>query len=290
MMGFYRNQAFKFFGKYSEKVLELFPDLKIDLKKADMKISSQEYISIALFTIFLLFLILFPTISLFFGLLTGAFLFSFISAFTTSLATLFLTFIFFLNYPKFVKGEKAKEIEKALPFASLYLSTVTSSRLPLHTSFKLFSKFSGYGKIAEEINKINQDVELFGLDINTALEREIDRSPSKSLGDLLWGVLSVSRAGGDINAYLKQKSSSFIEEYRRKLYEFSHSLALYVEMYLTAIVLGTVFFTILSAIVAGIAGAAKNIVLLQAFLIFIFTPLIGITFLFLVKRSTPAGE
>jgi flagellar protein FlaJ len=190
-----------------------------------------------------------------------------------------------------VKGDKAKEIDKSLPFASLYLSTIAGSELPLHESFKLFTKFGGgYGKIREEIGLIVQDMELFGLDINTALERGIERTPSKNFSELLWGILSVARTGGNVHQYLKQKSSGFMEDYRRKLYEFSHSLTVYIEIYLTAIVLGTIFFTVLTAIISGIAGTTRNIILLQAFLIFVLIPLISILFIFLVRKTAPPGE
>jgi flagellar protein FlaJ len=289
-MSLYTKQAFRLFGPYSENVLDIFPDLKIDLKKAGMKISSQEYACVALFTTLLLFLLVFPILSLIFGFLTGGFLFSFTTAFTLSLCVALLTFIFFLNYPKLVKNDKAREIEKALPFASLYLSTFAGSELPLHSSFKLFTKFSTYGKINEEINMINQDVDLFGLDMNTALERAIERTPSKGLGELLWGILSVSRAGGKIYEYLKQKSESFMQEHRRKLNEFAHSLTVYIEIYLTAIILGAIFFTVLTAIISGIAGAGGRIILLQAFLIFIFIPLISTTFIYLIKKASPPSE
>lgn len=289
-MTFFTRYAFRMFGKFSESVSEIFPDVKMDLKKARMKYSTQEYLSLALFTTFIIFIIALPPLSFLFSFFTGAFLFGFITAFTVDICIALLTFIFFLNYPRFVKGDRAKEIERSLPFASLYLSTVVSSKLPLHKAFELFTKFSGYKSISEEVNMINQDIKLFGLDINTALERAVYRTPSKSLSELFWGILSTMRAGADISLYLKQKSESFMTEYRRKLYEFSRSLTVYVEVYLTAIVLGAIFFTILTAIISGISGAAKNIILLQFFLIFVFIPLISIIFIFLIRSAAPTGE
>ena len=57
---------------------------------------------------------------------------------------------------------------------------------------------------------INNDTKLFGLDIITALERAVERSPSKNFSELLYGLLSTIRAGGDMNIYLKQKSINFM--------------------------------------------------------------------------------
>jgi archaellum biogenesis protein FlaJ (TadC family) len=286
----YSKLAFRFFGKQVRPLVGIFPDVKTDLKKARLKYSAQEYFSLAIFTTFLIFLIALPILAFLFGFLSASFLFSFVSAFTVGICIALITFMFFLNYPKFVIKQRAKEIDRTLPFASLYLSTVASSKLPLHKTFELFSKFSGYGEIAEEMNTITSDTKLFGLDIHTALERGVDRSPSKSLSELLWGILSTLRAGADLSAYLKQKSLSFMQEYRKKLYEFSHSLTIYIELYLTSIVLGAIFFTILTAIISGIGGATQNIILLQFLLIFIFVPLISIIFILLIKHIAPAGE
>jgi flagellar protein FlaJ len=195
-----------------------------------------------------------------------------------------------LNYPKATIKSKAKKIDNELPFATLYLSTIIGSRLPLHRAFEIFARFGGYTEIVKEVKLINSDIRSFGLDIHTALERAVERSPSKNFSELLWGILSTSRSGGNIVIYLKEKSKDFMEEYRRKLHQFTRSLALFVEIYLTAIILGSVFFTILTAIISGIGGATGNIFILQFFLIFIFIPLVSVLFIFLVKTAMPGGE
>jgi flagellar protein FlaJ len=289
-MGLYTRTAFKLFSKLAENISDYFAETKTDLKLARIKASLQEYLSTAFFTSFLVFLIGLPFLSLILGYFLKNFLFSFLTALTVSLFSSVLFFYIFLQYPKFIAKDKSKNLEKTLPFASLYLSTISGSRLPLHKSLEIFSKFSGYGEIAKEVDLINQDMKMFGYDVNTALERAVDRSPSKSFKELLWGILATTRAGGDIVLYLKEKSKNFIDEYRRKLYEFSHTLTVYIEIYLTAIVLGAIFFTVLTAVVSGIGGAPGDIIVLQFFLIFVFMPVISILFIMLVKTSTPGSE
>jgi flagellar protein FlaJ len=289
-MDFYRRMAFRLFEKISGKICYYFPEVEIDLKTARLKTSFHEYMSIALFTSFLLFIVGIPFISFILSLILGRFLFSFIAAFVTSLFLAVLAFYIFLKYPKLVVAGRSKNLEKSLPFASLYLSTISGSKLPLHETFEIFSRFSGYEDISREVDLINKDVKMFGFDINTALERAIERSPSKGFKELLWGILSTVRTGGNLSLYLKEKSKSFMQEYRRKLFEFSHTLTVYIEIYLTAIVLGAIFFTILTAIVSGIGGAPTNIIFLQTLLIFVFIPAISVVFIFLVKSSVPGGE
>jgi len=197
-----------------------------------------------------------------------------------------------MNYPKLIIREKAKHIDNVLPFAALYLSTIASSKLPVHKLFEIFSKFSEYGELTDEIRSIQNDIDIFGLDVNTALERAVERSPSKQFKEMLWGMLSTIRSGGDTSVYLKETAINLMNEYRRKLYEFSHQLTIYIEVYLTTIVLGAIFFTILTSIMSGIAAgaASSNIIALQFIVIFIFMPLVSILFILMVKSITPGRE
>lgn len=289
-MGAYTKTAFRLFGQLSENISHYFPDTRKDLKVARFKTSFQEYLSTTMLTCLIFFLVGLPVLSVVFSLLFKTFLLGFITAFTISIFLAILFFYISLIYPNIIAKGRAKELEKALPFASLYLSTVSGSKLPLYKTLEIFSKFSGYGEIAKEVNLINQDMKMFGFDVNTALERAVERSPSRDFKELLWGILSTARTGGDMSQYLKEKSKNFIDAYRRKLYEYSHTLTLYIEIYLTAIVLGVIFFTILTSIVSGIGGAPSNIVVLQFFLIFLFIPMISILFIYLIKATAPSGE
>jgi archaellum biogenesis protein FlaJ (TadC family) len=239
----------------------------------------------------ILFIIELPVFSLIFAFLGLDFLFSIFMAITTSLFISILFFLLFINYPKFIIRDRSRSIERNLPFAGIYLSTISSSRLPPHKIFEIFSRFKEYGDIAYEVRRIVADMRMFGLNIYDSLEKAVDRTPSRDLRDLFWSILSTLRAGGDLTVYLREESRSFLDNYRRKLDEFSHSLAVYLEIYLTALVLGTIFFIILTSVMSGFTGViGTNIIYIQFFLIFMFVPLISIAFIILIKAASPGGE
>lgn len=290
-MGVYSKLSFRMFSQFSERISYYFADVKLNLKRAKIKLSLQEYISIAVMTCFVVFITSFPILSFIFAFVFQTFLFSFLTSFTVSILLTVGVFLLLMNYPKLIIKEKAKHIDNALPFAALYLSTIASSKLPVHKIFEIFSKFGEYGELTNEIRSIKNDMDVFGLDIITALERAVERSPSKLFKEMIWGMLSTIRSGGDLAVYLKETAVNMINEYRRQLYEFSHQLTIYIEVYLTTIVLGAIFFTILSSIMSGIAETgAANIIVLQFLLIFIFIPLVSILFILLIKSITPGGE
>lgn len=290
-MSFFTRTAMRYLDKHIQPHLELFTELKKDLRKSGLRKSLEEYLSMSIFTCIILFIIELPVFSLVFSLLGLGFFFSFFMAITTSVLICAFFFLLFINYPKFIIRDKTREIDRTLPFAGIYLSSIASSRLPPHRIFEIFSQFKEYGELNEEIKKIITDMKVFGLNIYDSLERAVERTPSKELGDLFWAILSTLKAGGDLSVYLDEVSKSFLSEYKRRLNEFAHSLAIYLEIYLTALVLGTIFFIILTSVMSGFTGlVAENVLFLQFFLIFFFIPLMSTAFIILIKSSSPGGE
>jgi len=289
-VGDLQKASFRLFKDYTDPIIQFVPELKQTLKQAGMPYTVQEYVSMVITICIALFAVQLPIYSFVFGFMFKDFLFGFLFAAFATFALTAGIFYGILQYPRLIIQGKGKDIDNSLPFAAMYLSTISGSKLPLFKTFDIFSKFLKYGEVVRQINNINEDVKIFGLDIATALERAIERSPSKNFREVLYGMLSTLRSGANMNIYLKQKSTNFMADYRRQLYEFSHALTVYVEIYLTSIVLGAIFFTVLTAIISGISGTAQNIIMLQFFLIFVFMPLISVVFIYLVKSATPGGE
>ncbi|MBI2546964.1 MAG: type II secretion system F family protein [Candidatus Aenigmarchaeota archaeon] len=268
----------------------LFPDLKDDLKKAAMKISAREYLSNGLLGSFLFFLAEIPGLSFIFGLFSKSIALSLITSVTISALLTIIIFYLFTKYPSTIISDKSKKIDTFLPFASLFLSTIAGTKLPLNQVFKIFSQNSNYPEITQQIKTMNNDMEVFGLDVHTALQKAVDRTPSKKMKEMLYGIMSTSISGGDIAIYLREKAKSQMADYRRSLDEYSKKITVFIEVYLTAIVLGAIFFIILTSIFSGISGVGGNIILLQSLIIFIFLPLVSGAFIVLVRASSPIGE
>ncbi len=290
-MDTYNKLALNLLGKHILSHANFFSDLKIDLKKSGIKKTVEEYLSTTFLSCIILYVIETLLMSYIFTLVGFTVLFSIFMATTISLGMTILIFFAFLNYPKFLIHDKAKFIDNALPFAGIYLSTIASSRLPPHKVFEIFSKFDEYGEITKETKRMISDMKAFGMNIYDSIDRAVDRSPSNNFRELLWSIASTLRAGGDLSVYLREKSESYLNEYRRKLEEFARTLSIYIEIYLTIIVLGAIFFTILTSIMSGLGGIGSvDVVLIQFLLIFFFMPLMSAGFIILIKGTSPGGE
>lgn len=288
-MSSFTSLGMKIFGDIASKVASYFPDTIDELRRAGFEMSAQEYFSVALLTSFLVLIFEIIPLTFIISIFIDSPLFSFFSSILLSFACSVFIFFLFLGYPKTVIRDKSKDIDRNLPLATLHLFTISQTKLPINRIFRIFKEFA-FGEIKKEAERIVADIEVFGIDANTALERAVNRSPSKELKELFWGILSTNRAGGDLSAYLKEKASTFLDDYRRKLNEFSHQLAIYIEIYLVAIILGSIFFTILTAIFAGIAGVKWDIIFIQFFLIVFFIPLISLLLIIFIKSISPGGE
>ncbi len=241
----YVTVSYRIFGNISRSIKPYFADIKDDIQKANLPYTLEEYLSVALLTTSITFLIETVILSFAFGLLVEPLLAILLSVILSFGVSAFLFFIFY-SYPAATSRSREGKIKKVLPFALAYITTLSSSKAPPFVLFKTLSQFKEYGEVAKEANDIANSVELFGLSISDAIGRQAKVSPSKDMRDLLWGIHSIINSGGDLTAYLKLKSDEFMSDYKRRIRKFSQDLSLYVEIYLTLIIAGSIFFIVLS--------------------------------------------
>lgn len=282
--------AFKLFGEVAKNLERYFPDLVDDLKRSNIKKTPQEYISSSIFTALLSFIVVLPFLAFSFSIASKSFLFSYMASILISIGIPILVFFIHLKYPKTIVKQREKNIDKVLPFSTLYLTSISSSGLPLHRAIKVYTEFSDDNEVRREFKKMVEDVEFYGLDIISSIERAVNRSPSRKFREFLYGILATLRSGGSLYNFLKDRTVEYMIDYKRTISEFSRSMTIYVQIYLTSIVLGTIFFTILTSLISVLGGGTQGILGMQFFMIFIFLPAVSILFLFLVKKAAPTWE
>ena len=284
-----KDISFKFFGRSLEPYVKYFEGIKPDLQKANLSISLTEYVYIMVMSILLIFAVEFPLIVIITSLLFGVAPLAFIFSITITIFILLGVFFIFYTYPSYISGARKKRIDIALPFVATYMATVASSGAPPQTMFKVLGRFKEYGEIAKEAEKIDRDVEAFGMDVVSAMRKTASRTPSADFKELLWGLDTVISTGGNIGNYLHGKSRSFMQEHRRRLEQFSQTLSLLIEIYLTIILVGSIFFVIMTALMSIFGGGDMSLLIsfLQFIVIFIVLPVVSIGFIFLLKSIAP---
>jgi len=278
-----KSLAIKIFGEIVEQNIGYFDTLKSRLKQARMNYTVQEYVSTLLFLSLITFMITIIFGSFFFSLITAYAAYSY--TFSIVLSIMLSAGVFGLGY--YMPTLKAKGMEnkitKQLPFITMYMASAASANMPPKHVFKMASLKGGI--IGEECKRIYRDIELLGMDVNTAISKAANRTPSPRFAELLWGMLSVITRGGNLADYLDEKAKEFMRQYRRSLADYSKQISFYTEIYITLVIVGTLFFIVLSAIMGPLVGA--DVLLMQTFLVFFFVPAVSAGFLVLLKGLSP---
>jgi len=282
----YRLISSRFLSSRIEPHLEKFSSLHSDLRRANIDIMLRDYISMCFFTSLLAFVISFPISFAIAFTLGKTTLFSLVLSSSIGAGLFALSLFAGFKYPYTKADERRRNIDSNLPFAALYMNTIAGTGAPPYLMFKLLSEFKEYGEVTAEAQGIVQDVEVMGRDLEDALRRAAEQTPSEELKDLLWGMITTIVRGGDLRSLLKDKSVLLMDEYRRKMQEYADNLTMYVEVYITLVIVGSIFGIVMSTIMGTISGFGE-LRALQEILVFVFLPFASMLFLIILKLTTP---
>ena len=185
--------------------------------------------------------------------------------------------------------KEKKKIDGLVPYATLYLTTISGGGTPPIAMFRALARFNEYGEISKEANRIVEEVDVLGIDMLHALKNAAERTPSQQLMDLLWGMRTVEMSGGDLRLYLREKAKTAISQYQMILKVLQHKLSMIVEIYLTVVMIGSIMFMVLTAIMGSMAGSdmAGFIVGSQMAVVFLIIPIVSAGVILLIKGITP---
>lgn len=289
MLEEYAEFCYNQVGGYVLEVVDYFEDLRPQLSRAGIEISLPEYLSMMFFSIGLVSLFAITVGGTLLVLATG--IMGIFIALIVSVVSSLLTGLLFYIYPSILMRSRASKIKDTLPFATMYLATLSGTGTPLPKIFENLSEVDEYGEVSKEAGKIARDINTFGMDVNEALERSANRSPSEDYQELMWGINHVMTTGGSLREFLDERSERLMSDYKRRIEEFSESLSLLVEMYITVVVVGSIIFTSMSAVMSTISQnlTPDQIVAIQIGAIFFGLPLISAMFILLVQGLSPGG-
>lgn len=275
-------------GGLSLSVVPYVEDFNMTLNKANIPVSLPEYVAMGIFstlmasfTFFSLFGMIFFLNSGVSGLVTAFFI-----SFFIALISVFLLWI----YPVAQVTNRAAVIRDMLPFATMYLSTLAGTGSSISEIFGQLAEVEEYGEVAEEAKKISRDIETFGMDVSEALQRGAERTPSEDFEELLRGLDHVITTGGSVREFLKQRAEKLMDDYERRIEKFADQLGLIVEMYITIVIVGSIIFTAMSAVMSSFGSFEPGfIVALQTVSIFFGLPIISGMFILMIKGIAPGG-
>lgn len=285
------STAYQLIGERTERVLPLFRDLDVNLQRAGLKVGFKAYVSLTLLATIL---VSFTTVALIPSLLFFAFrvplLPSLMFGIGGGLFACAFTIIGFYVYPLYRADRIRRELEDELPFTTGYMAILTSAGVSPEKIFYSLSNLSMQLTVSQEAKDVARDVNLFGSDIISALEETSKRTPSERFREMLEGLISTIHSGGNLSAYLREKSRQYMKLKRINLRKFSDTLSTLSEFYVALLVTGPLLMVIMLAVMTmmggGNLGALSPDLLLQI-LSYIGIPLGSIMFLIILDAVSP---
>lgn len=284
--------AFKLFGKLTKPYLGYFDSLNNNIRRSMTGTSLHEYLCTVVFFSFIGLILSMLVGSVFITILfwtEPTIFYSYTLSIIVSFIIAGMTFFVGYYYPSLKSKSIETNINRTLPFAVFYMATSASSGITPTDIFKLLAAKGGV--IGKEAGKIYNNVNSLGMSLNDAIEKVAERTPSNMFADLLYGMSSTITTGGNLGKYLSTKAKSFMNIYRRALQDYSKMISFYTEIYITLMIVGSLFFIILLAIMSPVGESASgraSTLMLQTFIVFFFIPLVSIAFIVLLKAISPS--
>ena len=199
-----------------------------------------------------------------------------------------------IRLPKTIANNRAKAIERELPFALRHMATQIKSGMALHKTLQTVA-YADYGVFSEEIQKTLKEMDE-GLSTEAALENLKARTQSKPLRRAVLHILRALRTGGQLSAVIANLAEQVADELLIKISEFAEKMNFIGVLYIIGGIVGPVLIMVLGGIVnAPIGGQASffSAVPLTPFvlsIIFMFVMPMFLAFIIMfVKAIEPIG-
>ena len=281
------GMAFRIFGGYFTRRKANFASLRNNLMKARLYVPVEKWLSKAvLYSIivvscavigYLLLKVIMSSVlklDLSFGLMDVVLILGGI------LISFFLTFFSFYSFPKIRAWERKREIDRSLPYAIGYISSMASIGVIPYEIFKKLSEAEEtYGEVSREVKQMVRDVELLGFDFLTALKNLVKVTPSTQMREFLQGAITTALSGGEMGSYFIKISEEYMGERRQKYEAIIETLGLCAEFYVVGLVFAPLLLVIVLSIMCFLGGASLEIL---AAIVYLIIPLGTVAFILFI--------
>lgn len=224
------------------------------LEKAGIRMTYKEYISTAIMSFFLAFIISLAVSLVIY--LNNPSSVTPIIIFLLPTVTPFMVATYFLFMPPSRIRKREKEMDRLLPYVANFVSTMASAGLSPAEIFKTLSKVEIYGEIKEEAKKIAKEIYIMGVDMITALKHAIEVSPSRKFKEFLQGIIGTIQSGSNLNAYLKNKVKEYMVDDLASRKKSLESLAVLAEMFVITVIAFPLFLVIVISVMSFTSSGA----------------------------------
>lgn len=182
---------------------------------------------------------------------------------------------------------RRKDIENRLPYALNFIAAMASAGVTPADIFQSLAEQPIYGEMQEEAKWIHRDINVFGMDVVTALRKASKRSPSIKLQEFLQGAITTVTSGGKLKPYFLAKADQFMRDNRRMQKEFLETLGVLAESYVTVVVAGPLFLIVMLSVMSMVGSGVESSKMLLYIISFLMLPICHFAFTLVIKSGSP---
>ncbi|MCW3988747.1 MAG: type II secretion system F family protein [Candidatus Bathyarchaeota archaeon] len=284
-----RDFCYSNFGWLGRGLFTIIPGFEKDLDSAYMKIHPEVYLSIlgfvSLVSVFasilvgiLMFVGLIPSLSF---LPSGGLLFS-----PMILVIPLLVLVLGVLYPKTAASNRVAGLKIEIPYASMYISTMTSGGLSPYESILRLRNMDLLPNMRDEVGRIDIIVKSQGVDPVKAMEQAAKVIDLKDYKELLLGYASSVRTGGDTLHYLFNQTESMFRTMSTRIKTLGENMGMLMEAYTIIGILGVLGIFLIFVVGMALPGMGMDLSPAQFFLFsFIVLPMLSVVFIYFADAS-----
>lgn len=285
------DSAYQLIGERTGSFMPLFKDLDVNLERAGLKINFKAYVSLALLVsvtsaLSVMAVLLVLTLIVFRSPLASVFLF----CAGGTLLTGALSIVGFYGYPIYRADKHKRELDDEMPFTTGYMSILASAGVSPERIFKSMSELTAPLAASIESKEIVKNINLFGFDIISALEKTSSRATSKKFQEMIEGIIATIHTGSNLGAFFREKFKTAMKLRKVGLKKYSGTLSVLSEVYVALLLTGPLLMAIMVCIMSvlgggGIGSLSPELVL--SLLTYIMIPVCGLIFLIILDSIAP---
>ncbi|MEJ5326803.1 MAG: type II secretion system F family protein [Candidatus Bathyarchaeia archaeon] len=282
--------AYQLMGSKAERFMPLFKDLDQTLQKAGLKINFKAYISLTILSSLLIALAVAAVLPLLlFSICAVPISSALLFGLGGGLLACFLSIIGFYLYPVYHADKHKRELDDELPFTTGYMAILSSAAVPPEKIFYSLSNLNVPLAVSAEAKEVAKGINLFGLDVISALERVSKRTPSEKLRGIIEGIISTIHTGGNLSAFLRGKFKVAMNLKKVGLKKYADNLAILSEIYVALLLTGPLLLVIMVSVMSVMGGSIGLLSpdMLLGLLTYLVIPVCAVVFLLILDSTSP---
>jgi len=200
-----------------------------------------------------------------------------------------ITFFVLYTLPAVNVKNRSAKLTEELPHFIGYMATLATNGLALEGIFKTIAKENTDEEIVKDCKLITRNIQFFGMDLVTAINDLIKRTPKGPYSEMLEGAIITVQTGGDLKEYFVSTAKVQLEEKKMTLKKTTESLGVMAEMYTILLIVFPLMTVIMLSIMALMSPdlGGFDLITLMNLLAYVLIPFFGVLVLFMMDSMVP---